>query len=98
MITSLIFLLFLLFLGLIMVLSPLSAMRVLMRWPKFIFPRLFHEDKISTLAKDAMTLIDDEKQYKKHFWYQLLLLRISGFIAIIISFIGLLMIWVEVSP
>jgi len=72
-------------------------MRIVMRWPKFIFPKLFREEEIRPLAREAMRLIDeDPKEYARRFWYQLLMLRISGIIALVIFLVSLLI--VVVSP
>ena len=78
--------------------SPITVMRILMRWPKFIFPRLFSEEQIRPLTREAMRLIDeDPREYGRRFWYQLLMLRITGVIALLMSLILLLIIAVSLS-
>lgn len=86
-------LLLLLVTGLTCLLSPVTVMKIAMLWPKFIFSKLFREDEIRPLARDALRLIDeDTEEYAQRFWYQLLILRISGVIALLMFFVVLLMV------
>jgi len=83
--------------GFVCLVSPMTVMRIVMRWPKFIFPKLFRDKEIRPLAREAMRLIDDDpKEYARRFWYQLLILRVSGIIALVMFLVSLFI--VIVSP
>lgn len=79
--------------GLVCLISPITVIKVVMRWPKFVFPKLFREHELSRLTRDALRLIDENtEEYARRFWYQLLILRISGIIALLMFLLALLMI------
>ena len=71
--------------GLIAVVSPVTIARVMMLWPRFIFPILLDKTMIPSKARDALDLSRrDPNEYARRFWYQLLIFRISGAIALLI--------------
>lgn len=78
--------------GIVFAFFPMSVIKVMMRWPKFIFPKLFNEQDISPRSREAMYLMEqDEELYKQKFAGLLLWLRLSGVVALIIFLAGLLM-------
>lgn len=77
--------------GIVCLISPITIMQIAMRWPKFIFPKLFRDEEIRPLARQAMQLIDENpREYARRFWYQLLIIRISGIIAFVMFLMALL--------
>jgi uncharacterized membrane protein len=92
-IKDIVLLLTLLVVGLVCLFSPITAAKVFMLWPKFIFPKFFRKDDIRPIARDALRLIDeDPEEYTRRFWYQLLMFRISGVVALMMFAILLLMV------
>lgn len=86
-----VFLVVLLAVGVVCLFSPMTVVHVVMRWPKFIFPKLFREEDIRPLAREAMRLIDENpREYVRRFWYQLLIIRVSGIIAFLMFLTALL--------
>lgn len=86
-----IFLVVVLAVGIVCLFLPKTVIHVVMRWPKFIFPKLFREEEISPLAREAMRLIDENpREYARRFWYQLLIIRVSGIIALLMFLTALL--------
>jgi succinate dehydrogenase hydrophobic anchor subunit len=86
-----VFLVVLLAVGVVCLFSPMTVIQTVMRWPKFIFPKLFRDEEIRPLAREAMRLIDENpREYARRFWYQLLMIRVSGIIAFLMFLTALL--------
>ena len=72
--------------GIFAIISPITVVKLLMRWPRFIFPKLFQEENLRPSTREALQLIDTKpKEYKKKFWYQLVMIRVAGCIGFLIS-------------
>jgi hypothetical protein len=87
------FLVILLSLSITATISPIIVIKLLMRWPKFIFPKLFQEEELRPTTQKALELIDtNPKEYKKNFWHQLLMIRIGGCVGLLMSLIILVVV------
>jgi len=76
--------------GILACLFPLQVTRIAFLWPKLIFPKILG-DNIPAKAREGLELLDaDPKKYKAKYRYQLILMRLTGIIAILIGVIGIL--------
>lgn len=71
--------------GLIALVSPFTIARIIVAWPRFIFSRLFRAENIPPTVYDAIRLIDDREAYTQRFWYQILMFRVGGGLALLAS-------------
>lgn len=82
--------------GLVAVISPMTLIKFLMRWPKFIYPKILPEKGLRQPIRDAIYLLDnDPEEYKKRFWHTLWSMRITGCFALFVFLGGLLLIIIE---
>lgn len=86
-----VYLLLLLVFGVVCISSPITIVRIIMLWPKFIFPKLFREEDAPPRTREALHLIDeDPKEYAQRFKKPLGLIKVSGLITLFGVFVGLL--------
>ncbi len=72
--------------GTISTIWPIKIARIITLWPRFIYSKLFKSDDIPSSIREASNLIDDPEAYSQEFHQQLLMLRISGGIALLMFF------------
>lgn len=96
---QIIYFLIIMVMGVVLLVTPITAMRFLALWPKFIIPKVLREEDVPQRTREAMRLIDrDSEEYSRRFWYQLLILRISGAIMLIIVALAVLFSMAASSP
>lgn len=79
-----IFAIFLLVFGIIAIAAPLAIIKLVMKWPKFLFLILHQGDNLPPRIEYAFHLLDEDTEaYAKEFSAQLISLRIGGLIALL---------------
>lgn len=82
----------LLFLGLLAIIFPITVMKFIMRWPKFIFPKISPENDLPQPLRDAVYLLDNSpEEYARRFGRTLWSMRIGGCFALFVFLGGLIL-------
>jgi hypothetical protein len=84
----------LLLLGFTCLVRPIIVVKILYLWPKFIFPKVFRDKKIlSKLEKSLDLLYNYPEYYETQFENQILILRLTGVISILMGLLSVCMVF-----
>jgi hypothetical protein len=84
----------LLLLGFTCLVHPIIVVKILYLWPKFIFPKVFRDKKIlSKLEKSLDLLYNYPEYYETQFENQILILRLTGVISILMGLLSVCMVF-----
>jgi len=89
---SIVIYLVLLISGYIFLFRPITMLRLMYRWPRFIYSKVFDEKQISPKVREALRLIDEDVSlYKDRFPIPIIATRITGMVLLVIFLLGLCM-------
>ena len=81
---------FLMIFGIISVIHPLIIVKLLYLWPKYIFPKIFLEEKfLSNFKKNLNILNNAPKLYENQNRSQVFIIRITGIASLFMSFLSI---------
>jgi hypothetical protein len=88
--------LFLLLCGFVCLIRPIIVVRLLYVWPKFIYPKLFRDKKILSKLEKSLNLLDkDQELYKDQNNSQIMIIRLTGIVSLLMFLVSLCMIFVK---